>query len=53
MDFLLSNPANSKLHSLNFLNQIYQYPEMMESIASVLDVGSGTGHDAYLSLIHI
>lgn len=47
MDFLLSNSANSKLHSLNFLNQIYQYPEMMESIASVLDVGSQNGHDAY------
>lgn len=47
MDFLLSNPANSRLHSLNFLNQIYQYPEMMESIASVLDVGAGTGHDAH------
>ena len=31
-DGSLSNPANSKLHSPNFLNQIYQYPEMMESI---------------------
>ena len=36
MDFLLSNPANSRLHSLNFLNQIYGYPEMLESIDSVL-----------------
>jgi SAM-dependent methyltransferase len=47
MDFLLSNPANSRLHSLNFLQQIYGYPEMLESIDSVLDVGSRDGHDAF------
>lgn len=47
MDFLLGNTANSNLHSLNFLNQIYQYPEMMESVASVLDVGAGDGHDSF------
>jgi SAM-dependent methyltransferase len=47
MDFLLSNPANSRLHSLNFLKIIYEYPEMLESIDSVLDVGSRDGHDAH------
>tara|TARA_B100000886_G_C20401876_1_gene482961 strand:- start:156 stop:908 length:753 start_codon:yes stop_codon:yes gene_type:complete len=47
MDFLLSNSANSNLHSLNFLNMLYEYPEMMESINNVLDVGSRDGHDAY------
>jgi len=43
MDFLLSNPANSRLHSQGFLELLRQYPTMMESIDNVLDVGCGDG----------
>jgi SAM-dependent methyltransferase len=46
MDFLLSNPASSRLHSNNFLELLYQFPEMMESIDNVLDLGCGRGYDS-------
>ena len=46
MDFLLDNPASSNLHSRNYLEQIFQFEEMMESIDSVLDVGCAKGHDS-------
>lgn len=46
MDFLLNNPAGSRLHSNNFLELLYQYPEMMESIDNVIDVGCGKGYDS-------
>lgn len=46
MDFLLNNPAASRLHSNNFLELLYQYPEMMESIDNVLDLGCGKGYDS-------
>lgn len=43
MDFLLSNPANSRLHSQAFLELLQQYPTMMETIDNVIDVGCGEG----------
>ena len=46
MDFLLSNPANSRLHSQGFLELLRQYPTLMESINNVLDVGCGQGFDS-------
>ena len=47
MDFLLSNPANSRLHSYGFLELLRQYPTMMESIDNVLDVDCGQGSDSH------
>ena len=47
MDFLLSNPASSNLHASNYLETLFRFEEMLESIDNVLDVGCGNGHDSY------
>lgn len=47
MDFLLNNPAQSRMHSEAFLNLLYQYPTMMESIDNVIDVGCGQGFSSW------
>lgn len=47
MDFLLSNPQTRQLHSHTFLEILNQYPTMMESIDSVLDVSCGPGADSF------
>lgn len=46
MDFLLDNPAASNLHGSNYLELLFQFQDMMESIDSVIDVGCGNGHDS-------
>jgi SAM-dependent methyltransferase len=46
MDFLLSNPASSNLHASNYLEMVFQFEEMLESIDSVLDVGCADGYSS-------
>lgn len=40
-----SKPGESHQHSLETLNAMYQYDDFMESIATVADLGCGTGED--------
>ena len=46
MDFLLSNQANSNLHSSNYLELVFQFGDTIESIDNVIDVGCADGHDS-------
>ena len=46
MDLLLNNHQTRGLHSLRFLSALEDYPEMMQSISSVLDIESGIGLDS-------
>jgi SAM-dependent methyltransferase len=46
MDFLLTNQANSNLHSSNYLELVFQFGDTIESIDSVIDVGCADGHDS-------
>ena len=39
------HPGDSHRHSLEVLNQLYEYDDFMASIKSVLDLGCGTGDD--------
>ena len=39
------HPGDSHRHSLETLNQLYEYDDFMASIKSVLDLGCGTGDD--------
>ena len=43
MDLLLSNNQTRGLHARKFLEEIYQHPELMLSISSVLDIECNTG----------
>lgn len=45
MDLLLSNNQTRGLHARKFLEEIYQHPELMLSISSVLDIECNTGAD--------
>jgi len=45
MDLLLNNSQARSLHARKFLEQIYQHPELMMSISSVLDIECGNGAD--------
>ena len=45
MDLLLNNSQARSLHARKFLEQIYQHPELMMSIGSVLDIECGEGAD--------
>jgi len=45
VDLLLSNNQTRSLHSRKFLEQVYQHPELMTSISSVLDIECGNGVD--------
>jgi len=47
MDFLLSNPVSSRLHSHSYLGLLRQYPTLLESIDNLLDVGCGQGYDSH------
>ena len=40
-----THPEDSHLHSLQVLNQLYEYEDFMASIKTVLDLGCGTGDD--------
>ena len=40
-----SRPGDSHKHSLQTLNALDQYDDFMESIATVADLGCGTGED--------
>ncbi len=42
-----SSTSASHLHSLETLNAIFEYDDFMLSIASICDVGCGTGEDLY------
>ena len=42
---LLANPAQSHAHSQQTLNALYEYDDFMESIATMVDLGCGTGLD--------
>ena len=46
MDFLLSNPASSNLHASNYLETLFRFEEMLESIDSVIDVGCADGYSS-------
>ena len=39
------HPGDSHQHSLQVLNALYEYDDFMESIATVADLGCGTGED--------
>ena len=39
------HPGDSHRHSLQVLNALYEYDDFMESIATVADLGCGTGED--------
>jgi SAM-dependent methyltransferase len=39
------HPGDSHRHSLQVLNALYEYDDFMESIATVVDLGCGTGED--------
>jgi ubiquinone/menaquinone biosynthesis C-methylase UbiE len=39
------HPGDSHAHSLQVLNQLYEYDDFMASIKSVLDLGCGKGDD--------
>jgi len=41
----ITRPEYSHNHSLQTLNQLYQYDDFMESIRTVLDLGCGAGQD--------
>ena len=45
MDLLLNNSQARSLHARKFLEQIYQHPELVMSISSVLDIECGNGAD--------
>jgi len=45
MDLLLSNNQTRGLHARKFLEEIYQHPDLMLSINSVLDIECNTGVD--------
>jgi len=40
-----SHPGDSHAHSLQTLNQLYEYDDFMASIRTVVDLGCGTGDD--------
>jgi SAM-dependent methyltransferase len=40
-----AHPGDSHQHSLQTLNQLYEYDDFMASIKAVLDIGCGTGDD--------
>jgi len=40
-----ARPGDSHIHSLNTLNQLYEYDDFMASIKTVMDLGCGTGDD--------
>jgi len=42
---MFKNPEESHQHSLQTLNQLYQYEDFMMSIKTVVDLGCGTGKD--------
>lgn len=42
---MFKNPQESHTHSLEILNQLYQYDDFMESIGTLVDLGCGTGLD--------
>jgi len=42
---MFAYPGDSHRHSLKTLNSLYEYDDFMESIATVLDLGCGTGED--------
>lgn len=42
---LLANAEQSHAHSLQTLNALYEYDDFMESIATVVDLGCGSGLD--------
>ncbi len=46
MDLLLSNNQTRGLHARKFLEEIYQHPDLMLSINSVLDIECNTGVDS-------
>tara|TARA_B110001454_G_C12686401_1_gene420366 strand:+ start:197 stop:967 length:771 start_codon:yes stop_codon:yes gene_type:complete len=46
MDLLLNNNQTRSLHARKFLEQIYQHPELMESIGTVLDIDCSVGTDS-------
>jgi hypothetical protein len=39
------HPGDSHRHSLEVLNQLYEYDDFMASIKTVLDLGCGQGDD--------
>ena len=39
------HPEDSHVHSLQVLNQLYEYDDFMQSIRTVLDLGCGSGDD--------
>lgn len=41
-----NHPGDSHAHSLQVLNQLYQYDDFMASIKTVVDLGCGPGHDS-------
>ena len=45
---LLPNAEQSHAHSLQTLNALYEYDDFMESIATVVDLGCGSGQDLEL-----
>jgi len=46
MDLLLSNNQTRGLHARKFLEELYQHPDLMLSINSVLDIDCNTGVDS-------
>lgn len=42
---MFKHPGDSHQHSLETLNQLYEYDDFMGSIRSMLDLGCGTGDD--------
>lgn len=41
----LAHPGDSHKHSLQILNQLYEYDDFMSSIRSMVDLGCGSGED--------
>jgi SAM-dependent methyltransferase len=46
MDLLLNNNQTRSLHARKFLEELYQHPDLMLSINTVLDIECGTGIDS-------